>query len=319
MAAFKHMQMFSTAAGWLSLNILITISAWGLWGIFDKLALQRSQPKDVLLVSSLLAIAQIPLLLALLSWIQPHWHLSQSLLGYAVISSAVSSLGMMLYLDAMKRADTTVVLGLTAGYPLVTQGVSLVFMGEVISVWRVVGALLIACGIVVIGLTDNSSPQPMANLPSAEAPKRESPGPKNRSLGRVFLAALLVDLCWGLKGVFEKLSLNFGTPIEAYYAECLASLLLLGPVLVWFVWRGYRPQLNNRFLWRYTALSEVMLGVGGLSYLTALSLAPAGYVVTVTSTYPLVMYFIAIVVLKEKFNLARLAGIACIVGGVLLV
>lgn len=310
-----------TAASFLSFHLVLTITAWGLWGIFDKLALERSQPKDVFLATTLLAIPQIPLLVILLYWTQPEWHLTFALTTYAAISSVVSSLGMMLYLNLMKRTDTTVVLSLTAAYPLVTQVVCLFVMDEVFSAGRAVGALFIALGVVVIGLTDNSSPQPLTNLPPSDPCQPQS----NRKLGvlmpvsGVFLTAIVINVCWGLKGVFEKLAVKHGTPLEAYYAECLTNLVVLAPVMLWFVWKGHKPQLRSARLWRYTGLSEVSLAIGGWSYLTALSLAPASYVVTVTSTYPLLMYFVAIFVLNEKFNRIRLAGIACIVCGGLMV
>lgn len=310
-----------TATGLLSFHIVLTIIAWGLWGIFDKLALERLQPKDVFLATTLLALPQIPLLVVLLYSTQPQWQLNLALVVYAAISSLVSSLGMMLYLNVMKRTDTTVVLSLTAAYPLVTQVVCLFVMDESFSAGRAVGAVFIALGVVVIGLTDNSSPQPLTNLPS---PNQDNSLPDHKpraliALRGVFLTAIVINICWGLKGVFEKLAVKHGTPLEAYYAECLTNLVVLAPVMLWFIWKGHKPQLKSWRLWRFSGLSEVSLAIGGWSYLTALSLAPASYVVTVTSTYPLLMYFVAIFALNEKFNRIRLAGIACIVCGGLIV
>lgn len=317
----------------LPFHVFVATAAWGLWGIFDKLALERSQPKDVFLATTLFALPQLPLVLALLYFTQPQWQLTSALLIYAGLSSLVSSLGMMLYLDAMKRTDTTVILSLTAAYPLVTQIVCFFFLEETFSAGRALGAVFIASGVVVIGLTDNSSPQPLTNLPQPGKPDPSSeqepvrvPGLRRglRSflrpgLGRLFLSAIVVNICWGLKGVFEKLSVQHGTPLESYFSECLTNLALLLPVLLWFFWSGFKPRLQSKHLWRYTGLSELALAVGGISYLTALSLAPASYVVTITSTYPLLMYFLALFVLNEKFNRIRLFGIVCIVVGGLIV
>lgn len=316
---------FSTAEV-LTLQIALTIVAWGLWGIFDKLALARAEPKDVFLVTAILAIPQIPLVLFLLTWNYDQWHLSSSLIIYASASSVISSLGMALYLDSMKRADSSVVLGMTAAYPLVTQVLGLLIMGEAFSTTRAIGAVFIALGIVVIGLTDNLSPmlwQPSTALPPDEkdaAKKKEKAKDSGYFTGMpVIVTLLLVNLLWGCKGILEKLSLEHGKPLEVYLAETITTLLLLGPVLTFFIWRGYKPALKNKHLWTYTGLSELALAVGGWSYLMALSMAPAGYVVTITSTYPLVMYVIAIFVLKEKLSWMRLAGLACIVCGGMLV
>lgn len=328
-----------SAFGILGFQIALTIFAWGMWGIFDKLALEKSEPKDVFLVTALLAIPQVPIVMLLLHWFQGQWTLSLDIFLLAGASTVVSSIGMALYLDAMKRADTSVVLGLTAGYPLVTQILALIFMGESFSSMRAAGAVLIAIGIVIIGLSDNLSPmiwQPSTALPDKEKDKEKykdkdlnKDGDKNRDKDQnsgnkpkgafsglpVFAALIIVNLLWGVKGIFEKLSLGHGTPLEAYLSECITHLLLLGPVLLLFIMQGYKPKLKNRHLWQWTGLSELSLAIGGWSYLVALSMAPAGYVVTITSTYPLVMYVIAIFVLKEKFNWLRVLGMALIVGG----
>lgn len=321
---------FSTF-GILGFQIALTIIAWGLWGIFDKLALEKSEPKDVFLVTALLAIPQVPLVMLLLHWLQGQWQLTFDIFLLAGASTVVSSIGMALYLDAMKRADTSVVLGLTAGYPLVTQVLAVLIMGESFSTMRALGAVLIAIGIVIIGLSDNLSPmiwQPSTALPPKDqtkesrlnTPEKTDRHPVGKPQGAfsglpVFAALIIVNLLWGVKGIFEKLSLGHGTPLEAYLSECITHLLLLGPVLLLFIMQGYKPKLNNGHLWRFTGLSELSLAIGGWSYLVALSMAPAGYVVTITSTYPLVMYVIAIFVLKEKFNLLRILGMLLIVGG----
>lgn len=336
--------MTFSSTGLLTFQITLTILAWGLWGIFDKLALARSEPKDVFLVTAILAIPQIPLVVFMLNW-SGQWHLSTSLMIYAAVSSITSSVGMALYLDAMKRADTSVVLGLTSAYPLVTQLLGVLIMGESFSSHRALGAMLIAAGIVIIGLTDNLSPmlwQPSTALPDddeAAVEKTNSTAEKGekknlsvpseaqdkaKNIGAfaglpVMVSLLLVNLAWGCKGILEKLSLEHGKPLETYLAECITSLLVLGPVLAFMIWRGYRPRLKNKHLWRYTGLSELSLAIGGWSYLVALSMAPASYVVTLTSTYPLVMYIVAVFILKEKLSVPRMLGLLCIVCGGMLV
>lgn len=313
--------MAFSSEGFLAFQLALTIVAWGLWGIFDKLALVKSEPKDVFLVTAILALIQVPIVIVLLKFLQGDWHISLPLLLYATLSTVVSSAGMALYLDAMKRADSSVVLGVTSAYPLVTQLLGLVFLGEPFSAMRAAGAVLIAAGIVLIGLTDNLSPmiwQPSTALPS-EGEKKKT-GVSGAFLGiPVLFSLLLVNVLWGTKGIFEKISLDHGTPLETYLSECIIHFALLGPVLLLFMRQGYRPRLRNGHLWRWVGLSELSLAIGGWAYLTALSMAPASYVVTLTSTYPIVMYILAVFVLKEKMSLLRFLALLLIVCGGLLV
>lgn len=309
--------------GVLTFQIVLTIVAWGFWGLFDKLALAEAEPKDVFLVTAILAIPQVPLVIFILSWFQVQWQISGPLLLYATLSTVVSSCGMALYLDAMKRADSSVVLGVTAAYPLVTQILGLFFLSESFSMLRAVGAVFIAAGIVVIGLSDNLSTmiwQPSTALPDEAQKKKEANATQGAFFKvQVLLSLLIVNIFWGMKGIFEKFSLQHGTPLETYLAECVMHFALLAPVFVLFFRQGYRPRLASGKLWRYTGLSELSLAVGGWSYLAALSIAPASYVVTISSTYPLVMYVLAIFVLKEKLSVVRLVGLCLIVGGGFLV
>jgi len=52
-----------------------------------------------------------------------------------------------------------------------------------------------------------------------------------------------------------------------------------------------------------------------LGRLFAMSAAPATYVIAICGCYPLVMYVLAVVMLKERVNWVRVIGIALIVCG----
>jgi uncharacterized membrane protein len=49
-----------------------------------------------------------------------------------------------------------------------------------------------------------------------------------------------------------------------------------------------------------------------------MSMVSGSYVIAVTGCYPLVLYFLAMIFLKERFTLARAIGIALIaIGGII--
>jgi drug/metabolite transporter (DMT)-like permease len=46
-----------------------------------------------------------------------------------------------------------------------------------------------------------------------------------------------------------------------------------------------------------------------------MTLTTASYVIVITGCYPLIMYIFALMFLKEKLNLIRLAGVILVVAG----
>jgi uncharacterized membrane protein len=78
---------------------------------------------------------------------------------------------------------------------------------------------------------------------------------------------------------------------------------------------GDKINLRKSGMWKYCALSAVCLAFGGFSYLSAMKLLPASYVISITSCYPVIMYVLAVRFLKERFSMARFAGIALVVLG----
>jgi drug/metabolite transporter (DMT)-like permease len=126
---------------------------------------------------------------------------------------------------------------------------------------------------------------------------------------------LIATILWGLKGLIDKQALTLGTPAEVYFADAIADSFIIIPMLFWYLWRRRMPQIGVPHTWKHATLSMIALAVGNVAYLVALSISSASYVITMTACYPLVMYLLAIVLLRERFNLWRLAGIALIVAG----
>lgn len=299
--------LFASAVTTLNAFVAVTILCWGVWGIFDKKALNRSSsPWDVFLAAFLLEIPQALIWMIVLRHVQPDWHFNSMLLVWALLSSCTYALSMMAYLSAMRSTEASLVLGFTAGYPLVSQLLAVAFLHEAFVPGRMAGGLLIAAGVLAIGL-------------SGDALKaRRAPDAMKTSWGGLYACVILATICWGVKGLFEKQALSYGTVLEVNFAECLCNLALTAPVLLILLSRRHKPNLHSFALWKNCALSALFLSLGGLAYLKALSISTASYVVTMTGCYPLLMYLFALVLLGERFNRIRMVGIALVVlGGVI--
>lgn len=129
------------------------------------------------------------------------------------------------------------------------------------------------------------------------------------------VCVVFATLTWGIKGLFDKIAVGMAPPLVVYFVELVLNLTSLIPFCLYFLIAKKRPQVKARQAWLFTGLSTITLAIGGWSYLAALGMSSASYVITITGCYPLLMYGFTILFLKERFNATRLFGIALIVVG----
>lgn len=283
--------------------ILITICCWGIWGIFDKLALERACHRDVLLMLYLLYLPQVPLVWSLLNGLVPGWHLTAAVIGWTGLAAFTYSVAMVAYLTAMSKTEASYVLGITASYPLVLQLLAVALLKESLVLNRIVGAALIGLGVFAIG---SSAAARAARL-------------SRRDRAEMIACVALATLCWGIYGIFDKMAVSLAPPGVVYFAQCLWDILYLVLIAGIFKAQGHRFDLTSAPAWKFSALSTLCLTIGAWTYLTALAKSTASYVIVITACYPLLMYLFALLFLKEKFNRVRLSGIALVVVGGILV
>lgn len=283
--------------------ILFTNICWGVWGIFDKLALRRTSERDVMLRLFAFTIPCALLTFMVLSWQHIEIVLRPALLLWTGLG-AVTYLGALTaYCWAMKRFEASYVLGITACYPLVLQFLATLILKEELSFVRLCGAAVIACGLVLISC---SAP--------ALVEKKESWLTKLPVFGVVIACAI----CWGVRGLFDKLAVAYGHPLTVFFCQQAWDAVLFLVLLVWYKTRSTVINWGGKTTWFYCGLSETAAALGALSFMWALSLSTASYVITVTACYPMFMYIFAVWWLKEAFNMRRLAGIIFVVCGGLL-
>lgn len=285
----------------LNLNILVTLICWGLWGIADKKALQAAKQFDVILCLYMCTVALVPFVGAVLLFSNPGWRPDGQVLFWTGCAACTYLGAMFAYIEAMKRTEASYVLGITASYPLILQFLATMFLNEALVPERLLGSVIIASGLILIGGS------------TEKAPRSSEQSDKGRLL--VWLLVAIATLCWGVYGLFDKKALATGAPFEVYVIQRVWDVVALAVLFMIARVGRITIQLRQKMTWLYCGLSALALATGGFCYLQALSMASASYVITITGCYPLLMYFFAIAFLGEKFNLVRFCGILLIVAG----
>jgi drug/metabolite transporter (DMT)-like permease len=267
---------------------------------------------DTLLMTYAIYVPAAAVGAIVVSAILPGWRLSPVVLLWTGLAAFSNWLGVIAYLKAMSKAEASYVLGITAGYPVIMQIIAMFALGERLVLLRIAGSLLIFLGVFIIGMAHDKVDE---NKPNPDTTKLSSqPDGKHKA---VEMAALMIVamLGWGSMGIFDKLAVQSARAVEAYMGVLIWNAAFA--LISWTIMccRKKAPLKYAAALWKFPTLSALCLLVGGLTYISALSISTASYVIVITGCYPLLMYGFALWLLGEKLNRARLGGIAILVVG----
>ncbi len=138
-------------------------------------------------------------------------------------------------------------------------------------------------------------------------------------MNRGFFFALLTALVWGFAPALEKMGL--AGRVDPYLGVVIRSLsvaafALVGLILIGRVGSLVEVDLKSAL---FIAGGGVVAGlIGQFVFYSALKTGEASVVVPVAATYPLVALVVSVFFLGEAFTWSKLAGIALVVGGVIM-
>lgn len=136
----------------LGLLVVLTMVAWGVWGLLDKLAVTRAHPLVVQLYGALFSLLSIPVYLVIMkkAGVRPDfpaaaWH-------WIFLGTAVGVAGLVSFTYALRQAPASYVIAVTATYPAVTMILAAIFLGERVGLLQVLGIALISAGLYALNL-----------------------------------------------------------------------------------------------------------------------------------------------------------------------
>lgn len=136
----------------------------------------------------------------------------------------------------------------------------------------------------------------------------------------VYTMALVASFIWGLAAFCEKMGLRAGADPLAGVVARAAGIFLGGVVLL-----GTVPRLTDKFLHMgWGAFAWIFAGgilasiVGQIFFYVALKAGDLGKITTISGSWPLVAFFLGILLLGEPVNARKLLGVLLVVAGVAL-
>ena len=119
----------------------VTLVAWGVWGVFSKLASSYGRPRQTLLfqVAGVMAFGFI-----VLSMERFHIQWSARGFGWSAAAGFVNFVGFLTFFAAVEKGKVSTVIAMSSLYPVVTIVLSILFLHEKISTREGLG---IACAL----------------------------------------------------------------------------------------------------------------------------------------------------------------------------
>ncbi len=128
---------------------LATLFFWGLWGFSSKLVTNYLTPLSALLFEALggVVVAAVVILV-----FNVKIEMNAPGIGWAILTGAFVFLGSVFFLFALKNGKTSIVVALTALYPLFTIALAMIFLGETLTLRQGIGVLMAVAAIILISL-----------------------------------------------------------------------------------------------------------------------------------------------------------------------
>lgn len=131
---------------WVTPAVLAMV-LWGVWGLFQKLATNQMPPRSVYFVSALGAVSVVLTILATSKFPVP---MNFEGAFFGMLAGVCSSLGGLLFLQAMSRGEAAIVITFTALYPLVSIILSFILLHETITLKQGIGIVLALFSMVLL-------------------------------------------------------------------------------------------------------------------------------------------------------------------------
>ena len=131
--------------------LLLTILCWGAAPILEKYGLRDIDPISAVLIRSVAILLMLVVIFSFSGRISVLWKTPPKTIIIFCLSGFLAGLaGMWTYFKVLKIAPSSKVVPLVATYPLITAILSVFILKEGFSWPRIIGTVLIICGVLLV-------------------------------------------------------------------------------------------------------------------------------------------------------------------------
>ena len=219
-------------------------------------------------------------------------------LVFLVLSGLATGASWLCYFRAIQIGNINKVVAIDKSSTVLTILLALIFLGEGLSLWKVISIVLIGAGTALM------------------ITKKEEQGENQRKRGLIYAALSAVFA--SLTAILGKIGItgidsNLGTAIRT------TVVLLMAWLMVFLTGKAREVKKIEKKELFFICASGLATGGSWLCYYRALQEGPASVIVPIDKLSILVTVAFAWIVFGEKLNKKALAGLVCIVAGTILI
>lgn len=130
--------------------IATCIVCWGSWSLTQKVATRHMSPMMLQIVAAYVysAVAPIFFLYIKATGARSDWNVSGVL--WTVLACVLITIGGLSFSTVVQRAPVHTVVGFTSVYPVLTFVLSAIFLGESVTLMKLLGVAVIVAGVVLL-------------------------------------------------------------------------------------------------------------------------------------------------------------------------
>jgi drug/metabolite transporter (DMT)-like permease len=231
------------------------------------------------------------------------WHGYLWLLGAGLVHYYV---GRSLFYMSIQLVGANISGILRRSTPLVAVALGVIVLGEVVTVHMLLGILLIAAGIGIVGWNPLQSRQSKTSFLNI--------GPKGILIG------LGAGACWGISPLMIKMALNsFSAPLAAVFISFIGAAVVHALLHIKGDKRKLLLTMDKRTFWLFS-LSGLLVVCAQLSRFFALSTAPISVIAPLFDTTPLMVIGLSYIFNRklEVFSKSVIVSAVIVVAGSLI-
>lgn len=130
--------------------ILISVIGYGIWAIFQKLAVSRLHPIHMQLVGCCVAITLLPFYLAFSYYKIPHTISTPGII-FSTLAYICSICASLAFLFAIRQGNVGTTSVLISASPVITIALAIVFLGEKLTTSKLIGIAFVMLGVIILG------------------------------------------------------------------------------------------------------------------------------------------------------------------------
>ncbi len=292
---------------WL-LWTFVAVFSWGLWAILSKLIGDALSPA---MSQALSTLGMLPIMAAMAPMALSKGPAENAGrpgrrrgILYALAAGVLSGIGNIAYYHALNSGGkAAAVIPLTALYPVVTVGLSVVILGERLNAVQTAGIGLSLAAIYLLN-------------PLEAAPGGQSLAGGEGLASSWFAYALVPIALWGATGFVQKVSTRHASGEAATFWFHAAFVPVAGAILCLEPWPGAIAART----WALVIALGLTFALGNYGLLAAFaSRGKAAVITPLSGLYPLVSVSAAVFFLGEKVSNSVLAGMGLALASVLAV